>query len=168
MEIFYQLLKAGKTSLLQTTKGRAKAIQTCPFYTEARIAWGSVLLLLLDLSAAFGTVDHSTLLLRLRTRFGVKRSALAWFESYLASRKYYVQVEGYKSSLRSLGSGVPQGSVLGPLLYMLYTSPVTDIIKSHDLQYHFYADDTQLYITFKTDSTDDVCLAKFFFLVCKM
>ena len=120
----------------------------------------SVLLLLLDLSAAFDTVDHSTLLLRLRTRFGVKGSALAWFESYLASRKYYVQVEGYKSSLRSLDSGVPQGSVLGPLLYVLYTSPVADIIKSHDLQYHFYTDDTQLYITFKTDSADDACLAK--------
>ena len=90
----------------------------------------------------------------------MKGSALAWFESYLASRKYYVQVEGYKSSLRSLDSGVPQGSVLGPLLYVLYTSPVADIIKSHDLQYHFYADDTQLYITFKTDSADDACLAK--------
>ena len=120
----------------------------------------SVLLLLLDLSAAFDTVDHSTLLLHLRTRFGVKGSALAWFESYLASRKYYAQVEGYKSSLRSLDSGVPQGSVLGPLLYVLYTSPVADIIKSHDLQYHFYADDTQLYITFKTDFADDPCLAK--------
>ena len=82
------------------------------------------------------------------------------FESYLASRKYYVQVGGYKSSLRSLDSGVPQGSVLGPLLYVLYTSPVADIIKSHDLQYHFYADDAQLYITFKTDSADDACLAK--------
>ena len=118
-----------------------------------------VLLLLLDLSAAFDTVDHSTLLLRLRTRFGVKGSALAWFESYLAFRKYYVQVEGYKSSPRSLDSGVPRGSVLGPLLYVLYSSPVPDIIKSHDLQYHFYAD-TQLYITFKTDSADDACLAK--------
>ena len=96
-----------------------------------------MLRLLLDLSAPFDTVDHSTLLLRLRTRFGVKGSALAWFESYLASRKYYVQVEGYKSSLRSLDSGVPQGSVLGPLLYVLYTSPVADIIKSHDLQYYF-------------------------------
>ena len=119
-----------------------------------------MLLLLLHLSAAFDTVDHSTLLLRLRTRFGVKGSVLALFESYLASRKYYVQVEGYKSSLRSLDSGVPQGSVLGPLLYVLYTSPVADIIKSHDLQYHFYADDTQLYITFKTDSADDAYLAK--------
>ena len=58
----------------------------------------SVLLLLLDLSAAFKTVDHSTLILRLHTRFVVKGSAIAWFESYLASRKYYVQVEGYKSS----------------------------------------------------------------------
>ena len=120
----------------------------------------SVLLLLLDLSAALDTVDHSTLLLRLRTRFGVKGSALTWFESYLTSRKYYVQVEGCKSSLRSLDSGVLQGSVLGPLLYVLYTSPVADIIKSHDLQYHFYAYDAQLYITFKTDSADDACLAK--------
>ena len=76
----------------------------------------------------------------------MKGSALAWSESYLASRKYYVQVEGYKSSLLSLDSGVPQGSVLGPLLYVLYTSPVPDIIKSHDLQYHY--------------SADDVCLAK--------
>ena len=98
----------------------------------------SVLLLLLDLSATFDTVDHSTLLLSLRTRFCVKGSALAWFESYLASRKYHVQVEGY----------------------VLYTFPVAYIIKSHDLQYHFYADDTQLYITFKTDSADDACLAK--------
>ena len=119
----------------------------------------SVLLLLLDLSAAFDTIDQSTLLFRLRTRFGVKGSALAWFESYLASRKYYVQVEGYKSSLWSLDSGVPQASVLVSLLYVLYTSPVADIIKSHDLQYHFYADDTQLYITFKTDSADDACFA---------
>ena len=94
------------------------------------------------------------------TGFGVEGSALAWSESYLASCKYYVQVEGYKSSLWSLDSCVPQGSVLGPLLYVLYTSPVPDIIKSHDLQYHFYADDTQLCITFKTDSADDVCLAK--------
>ena len=74
--------------------------------------------------------------------------------------KYYVQVEGYKSSLWSLDSCVAQGAVLGPLLYVLYTSPVPDIIKSHDLQYLFYADDTQLYITFKTDSADNVCLAK--------
>ena len=120
----------------------------------------SVLLLLVDLSAAFDTADHSTLLLRLHTRFGVKGSALVWFESYLASRKCYVQVEGCKSSLRSLDVGVAQGSVLGPLLYVLYTYPVADIIKSHDLQYHFYADDTQLYIIFKTDSTNDACLAK--------
>ena len=120
----------------------------------------SVLLLLLDPSAAFDTVDLSSLLLHLRTRFGVIGSALASFESYLATRKYYAQAEGYKSSLRSLDSGVPQGSVLGPLLYVLFTSPVADIIESHDLQYHFYADDTQLYITFRTDSADDTCLVE--------
>ena len=101
----------------------------------------SVILLLLDLSAAFDTVDHSVLLSRLSDRFGVNGTVLAWLESYLKSRKYDVQVEGGKSTTRILTYGVPQGSVLGPLLYVLYTAPVADIIKSH---YHFYADDTQL------------------------
>ena len=56
------------------------------------------------------------------------------------SRKYYVHVDGRKSSVRSLTCGVPQGSVLGPILYVLYTTPVADIIKAHKVEYHFYAD----------------------------
>ena len=96
----------------------------------------SVILLLLDLSAAFDTVDHSILLSRLRDRFGVKGTGLAWFESYLTSRKQFVQVSGCRSTQRSLERGVPQGSVLGPILYLLYTSPIADIIKFHKIQYH--------------------------------
>ena len=120
----------------------------------------SVILLLLDLSAAFDTVDHSILLSRLHDRFGVKGTAAAWFESYLTSRAQFVRVNDCRSTQRSLERGVPQGSVMGPLLYLLYTSTIADIIKFHKLQYHLYADDTQLYISFRTDCSCDLFLAK--------
>ena len=60
--------------------------------------------------------------------------------------------------MRSLTCGVLQGSVLGPILYVLNTTPVADIIKAHKVEYHLYADDTQLYVTFKCDSLEDVYL----------
>ena len=76
----------------------------------------SVILLLLDLSSAFDTVDHLILLSRLSHCFGIKGNALAWFDSYLKSRKQFVQIEDCQSSQCCLAHGVPQGSVLGPLL----------------------------------------------------
>ena len=82
------------------------------------------------------------------------------FASYLESCKYYVHGEGEKSSARSLTSGMPQGSVLGPVLYALYTKTIADIIKAHRVEYHFYAGDTQLYITFKCDSMEDAYLGR--------
>ena len=96
----------------------------------------SVILLLLNLSSAFDMVDHLILLSRLSQRFGIKGNVLAWFDSYLKSHEQFVQIEDCYSSQRCLAHGVPQGSVLGPLLYLLYTSPIADIINLHSLQYH--------------------------------
>ena len=103
----------------------------------------SVLHLLLDLSAAFDTVDHVILLSRLNTRYGIKGNAPHWFASYLKDRRQFIQVENTRSSFVELQWGVPQGSVLGPILYTLYTTPLGDIIRKHDLQFHLYADDCQ-------------------------
>ena len=105
----------------------------------------AVVLLLLDLSAAFDTVSHAILLNRLSQRYGITGSVQEWFASYPSSRSQFVQIECSTSSLLELNCGVPQGSVIGPPLYVLYTSPVADIIKSHNLMYHLYAADTQPY-----------------------
>ena len=118
----------------------------------------SVVLLLLDLSAAFDTVDHSILLSRLALRFGVDGQVIAWIELYLKDREQFVQIENTKSSVRQLSRGVPQGSVLGPLLYVLYTLPIADIIKSYGLHYNLYADDSQIYVFFPSQSQHDLCL----------
>ena len=116
----------------------------------------SVVLVLLDLSSAFDTVDHSLLLARLSARFGICDQALDWFRSYLSDRTQYVRIQDVSSDVHASPYGVPQGSVLGPLLYSLYTSPLGDIARSHGLSYHFYADDTQLYLSFETSSPEDL------------
>ena len=83
----------------------------------------TVILLLLDLSAAFDTVDHTILIERLANRFGLCNLALAWFKSYLSDRTHFVSIRGVWSVTCSLSCGVPQGSVLGSILYLLYSSP---------------------------------------------
>ena len=87
-------------------------------------------------------MDHAILISRLSNRFGVKGTLLAWFKSYLTSRQKFVKVEGCMSWKRPLLLGMPQGSLPGPLLCLIYTVPIADIIKKHDLLYHLYADDT--------------------------
>ena len=113
-----------------------------------------VLLILLDLSAAFDTIDHSTLLQRLKSSIGLSGKALQWFSSYISCRKQSVLVNGEESRLWDLLYGVPQGSVLGPILFIIYTSPLGKILRSLNVNYHFYADDTQLYVTFDLDCAD--------------
>ncbi|KAL8610879.1 hypothetical protein ACOMHN_056734 [Nucella lapillus] len=101
-------------------------------------------LALLDLSAAFDTIDHLILLSHLEHVFGVSDTALNWFRSYLSGRTQCVSIQNCQSSPASLAYGVPQGSVLGPVLFVLYTAPLTDLISSHSVIPHSYADDTQL------------------------
>ena len=120
----------------------------------------SVILVLRDLSAAFHTVDHGILLSRLSNRFGITGTVLEWFRSYLSDRTQFVQVNGACSASHVLEFGEPhsQGSVLGPLLYSMYTSPLGEIARRHQMFYHFYANYTQLYITFRTSSVSDMNL----------
>ena len=108
------------------------------------------LLVSLDLSAAFDTIDHSTLLSRLSTSFGVSGAALAWLTSYLTNRTQTVRIGSVSSEPSMCLSGVPQGSVLGPILFSLYISPIGQIVSDFGISHQQYADDAQLYISLKS------------------
>ena len=106
-------------------------------------------LVLLDLSAAFDTVDHSVLLQTLSERARIRGRALAWIKSYLSGRSQNVRAAEHSSKTTSVRFGVPQGSVLGPALFAVYLLPLGDLLKDLKVSYHLYADDTQVYIASK-------------------
>src|SRR6266536_5425008 len=111
-------------------------------------------LVLLDLSAAFDTIDHSILLHRLNTWFGISSTALNFISSYLSNRTQTVLINSFSSPTASVPIGVPQGSVLGPLLFTLHTTPLFHLLHQQSLPFHLYADDTQIYLSFSApDST---------------
>ena len=103
------------------------------------------LLAMLDLSAAFDTIDHHILISRLQNSFGFRDKALDWISSYLTQRTQTVCVNNTYSDSATLRYGVPQGSVLGPVLFVLYASPVSDVISRHGMLHESFADDTQLH-----------------------
>jgi hypothetical protein len=113
-------------------------------------------LVALDISAAFDMVNHCLLLERLSADFGFSGASLDWFSSYLRGRTFSVHIGSTFSETASLNSGVPQGSVLGPILFSLYISPISQIIVEHGIDYNAYADDLQLYTALSVASTPDL------------
>ena len=118
---------------------------------------GGAILVLLDLSAAFDTIDHETLIRTLDIYCGIRGDPLKWSLSYLKGRVQSVQIGSTFSREQNLLFGVPQGSVLGPVLFTIYTTPLGRIIQRHGLTYHLYADDTQLYMAFKPSDVISKC-----------
>ena len=106
----------------------------------------------LDMSAAFDTLDHITLLHRLQHTFGLSGYAISWIRSYLTDRSSFVKIDSSSSPSPTILTGVPQRSVLGPLLFVLFISPIANVInpdqsnQNNTVSFHQYADDTQLYI----------------------
>jgi hypothetical protein len=114
------------------------------------------MLALLDLSAAFDSVDHDILLERLRVSFGIYEKASCWFRTYLLDRRQHVRCGGSRSRIVNMACGVPQGSVLGPILFILYTADLSLVVESHGLSLHQYADDCQIYGSCRPSRTADL------------
>jgi len=135
----YKALHSTETALLKVQTDIATSIGN-----------GDVtLLVMLDLSAAFDTIDHQVLRETLVSDFGVTGKVLSWIMSYLSDRSQQVLIENVMSEPVKLKYGVPQGSCLGPILFTLYLSGLYKTIERHLPQVHGYADDNQLYLTFK-------------------
>ena len=115
-------------------------------------------LVLLDLSAAFDTVNHNILINRLSDRFGVKDDALSWITSYLHNRSNFVSINGSRSSPVVQHCNVPQGSVLGPTFFSDYISPLSHIFDKWGVLFHSYADDTQIYAPFTPGVDEDIVI----------
>ena len=96
----------------------------------------------IDLKKAFDTVNHPILIRKLE-HYGIRENSLQWFTSYLSNRKQYVYFNGHSSEVKSINCGVPQGSVLGPLLFLLYINDLPHV--SSNLRFYLFADDTNLY-----------------------
>ena len=122
--------------------------------TRALENWEVACLILLDLSITFDTMDQNMLLSGLETRFAVTGTTLNWLRSYLTKRTQAIAkggplLEGSRSAFVLLNSGILQGSVLDPILFTIYTALIGNICRNNHIEFHLYADNTQIYLSFK-------------------
>jgi len=110
----------------------------------------------LDIAAAFDVVDHGILIQRLEEEFGITDTCRNWIMSYLTGCSATVRVGSSSSSTVGVPHGVPQGSILGPLLYTVYVAPIGRLIHNLGVTYHHYADDTYVYTRFEVPATSSL------------
>ena len=124
------------------------------------------MLVLLDTSAAFDTINIDILLNTLGSRFNIGGTALDWFRSYLTGRSQCVTVGSSSSITTLIYHGVPQGSVLGPVMFNMYTTSIADICMKNHVLFHRFADDTQLYVSYNPMMSDELENAKQLIIQC--
>ena len=156
-QIYDHLVHSGLYSLLRSAYRQYHSTETALLKVANDILMNMnsqrvTLLVLLDLSAAFDTVDHEILLSRLSSSFGIRGMALEWFSLYLSGRSQRIVFDGVTSDSCDVRFGVPQESCLGPLLFVMYTSKLFEIVQAHLANAHGFADDTQLYLSFNPNN----------------
>ena len=140
----YRPMYSTETALLKVQNDLLRNLNDCK----------TTVLVLLRFSADFDTLDHSGVISLLENWYGISGNALRWFVSYLIDRQQMVKVKECVGEPFQTKYGVPQGSVLGPLPFTLYTTPLSKIISRHNVCHHLYADDTHIYITLSKSEPD--------------